>query len=320
MLSMIVIHATAFFLRNKITYYIWDINEWSVVTFLFCSAYLFFSRPFKLDKTSLVSYAKKRFNRLYVPYFVFLLAYFPLVFFLDAKKITLSYVLKNIFFIGGLDLNWLVLIFFELSIIFPLVYYFKEKKKSLYKLYFGLSLVSSIYFLFVRTQGDLYRVIMWLPWSLVIYFTIYFVENKHKFKKLFLLTLVSLLIFIGSFYLLSYLKHDLSQYSNKYPPNIFHLSYGIFFTYILYVISQKNIFKFLWFDRILNFLSINSYSLFFIHNLVIVYLDLTNIEFSNWVTFFATIFTISCTIQIGLNFLIKLTYLRFARFLSSSSK
>lgn len=296
MLAMIVIHATSYFLRDKTAFYIWDLSEWSVVTFLFCSAFLFFNKKFSLDIKSTVNYFKKRIFRLYPTYFFFLLFYFPLAFHFEKQKMNPSYILQNIFFIGGLDLNWLVLIFFEFMIVFPIVYFFKTKNKFLYYAYLGLSFASSIYYLFVRDWN--YRFIMWLPWSLVVYFTIYFIDNIKKYKKLVSLFILSTLAFVATWLLLSKLGHNLGQYENKYPPNLYHLTYGIFSTMILYWLSVKNVFGFLKFDRFLNFLSVNSYPLFFIHNLVIFVLTWERIQFTNWIQFFLAISAISFLAQI----------------------
>lgn len=294
MLAMIIAHATAYFLKDRFAFLIWDFSEWSVVTFLFCSSYLFYSRDFIFSIKNIVNYVKKRLVRLYLPYFYFLLLLFPLRYFLYTKKIDFDYIFKNVFFVGGLDLNWLVLIFFQLMFIFPIIYFFKKRSSFLYYLYFLVSLASSIYYLYVRNWD--YRVIMWLPWSITIYFTIFFIDNQKKWEKLAIAAVVGFLVFLWSRSLVSNLGHNLTQFYNKYPPNIYHISYGIFSTLVLYFISKKNIFKILGLEGFLNFLSINSYPLFFVHNLAIFVLLWVGVKFSNWFSFFLVVFGLSSAV------------------------
>jgi len=135
----------------------------------------------------------------------------------------------------------------------------------------------------------------------LIYFTIYFIEQEKNKKKLLLISFISLLIFLVTRMVEIKIGHNLSQYTNKYPPTLYHLSYGIFSIIIIFLLSKKNIFNFLNFDKLLNFLSINSYSLFFIHILVMYYLNWKNLKTGNWFTFFLLILVISSGIQFFLN-------------------
>jgi peptidoglycan/LPS O-acetylase OafA/YrhL len=299
MLAMIVIHAISYFFNDKLSFLIWDYSQWAVPVFFFCSFYLFFKSSKKIN---FFQYLKKRFLKLFVPYYVFLGFFYILLYFFEKKSFfDLNYLKANIFLYDGLDFNWLVLIFTYLTLLMPLILFFK-KNKFLYYGYFLLSLFSSIYLIFVKTN---YRLTMWLPWSVLIYFTIYFIEQEKNKKKLFLISFISLLIFLVTRMIEIKIGHNLSQYANKYPPTLYHLSYGIFSIIIIFLLSKKNIFNFLNFDKLLNFLSINSYSLFFIHILVMYYLNWINLKTSNWFTFFLLIFIVSSIIQLSLNHLSK---------------
>lgn len=100
--------------------------------------------------------------------------------------------------------------------------------------------------------------------------------------------------------------HNLSQFANKYPPTLYHLSYGIFSTTILYQLSEINFFDILGFSRLLNFLSVNSYSLYFVHIVVMDVLTWTRILGRlNNVSFFILIFLFSTLIVYLLNFFKK---------------
>jgi len=295
MLAMIVIHSISYFFSDKLSFLIWDYSQWAVPVFFFCSFYLFFKSS---KKISLLQYLKKRFLKLFIPYYIFLGFFYILLYFFEKKSFfNLNYLKANIFLYGGIDFNWLVLIFVYLTLLMPLILWFR-KNKFLYYGYFILSLFSSIYFIFVKTN---YRLTMWLPWSVLIYFTIYFIEKEKNKIKLLLISFISLLIFLVIRVVEIKIGHNLSQYANKYPPTLYHLSYGIFSIIIIFLLSKKNIFNFLNFDKLLNFLSINSYSLFFIHILVMYYLNWKNLKTGNWFTFFLLILVISSGIQFFLN-------------------
>ena len=297
MLAMITIHVTVLYWNDKTAHFLWDSLQWAVPVFLFCSAYLFFSRPFDFTFSSIKKYFVKRMARLFIPYYVFLGVYTIFTYFFDKQKFNLSYFVGNFFAYKSLDLNWLVLIFFELIFIFPLIALFKRKSKFVYYLFCLASLASSIYFIFVRPQQ--YRFIMWLPWSLIIFFTVYFIENQKKIKKLFFTGLLFMIIFAACYLLEIKLGHPLNHFSNKYPPNLYHLSYGIFSIIILYFLSFSNLLKPV--QSILNFFSINSYEIFFIHNLVIFLFNWLHIKYGNWLVFFTIVIGLSVVLQIMLN-------------------
>jgi peptidoglycan/LPS O-acetylase OafA/YrhL len=292
-LAIIIIHATSYFLKDKIAFFIWDSLQWAVPVFLFCSFYLYYSKVKEFDKKTVIPYLKKRFNRLIIPYYIFLLAYFPLIYFFEAHKFNLSYIVSNIFLYGGLNLNWVPLLFVYFSFLMPLLLILK-KKKACFNVWGFLAIVSSIVFIFYSPFN--YRATMWLPWSLLAFFTIFFIKIERNWKVLFSYGLAFLATFILVKFIEIKIGHNLTHYGNKYPPTLFHLSYGIVSTIILFWLSKKNIFTFLNFDKLLYFLSVNSYKLFFIHLLVIFILIWTKFHFANWFTFFLVIFGLSSAI------------------------
>lgn len=298
MLAMIIIHATAYFLRDKITLFIWDSLQWAVPVFLFCSFYLYYNKVKTFDKENILPYFKKRFSRLLIPYYVFLLVYFLLVYFLDPRKFNLNYFSANVFLYGGLDLNWLPLLFFYLSFLMPLLLLL-EKKKIWFNLWGFLSIVSSIVFIFYSPFKS--RTIMWLPWSTFIFFTLFFIRNEKNWKRLFYAALVFGLIFIVTRLIEIKIGHNLTHFGNKYPPTLYHLSYGVVSVIVLYWLSKKNVFTFLGFDKFLNFLSVNSYPIFFTHSLAIFLFIWLKIKFPNWFTLFLGISSVSFLTQIILN-------------------
>lgn len=306
MIGMMIIHSCAYFLNDKLIYKIWDFFQWAVPVFIFCSFYLIFSNK---NKTSFN--LKKRIKRLYLPYFYFLIIYFFLLFFFEKNKFNLNYFLANIFLYGGIDFNWLVLLFIYLSFLTPFFLWIKKRKVIFYS-FLIISFLSSIIFIFYNQIN--FRIIMWLTWMILVYFSYFFVKNEKNKFFIYKIILTSLIIFILTYFLEIKINHNLSQFSNKYPPTIYHLSYGIFWITILFSLAKKQIFNFYHFERLLNFLSVNSYSLYFIHALIIHILVWTkSISSLGVINVFLIIFLGSLLINKILNKLLKIINFNFVK-------
>jgi len=301
MLAVIFIHTNAYFLSKKNVFLIWDFCQFAVVAFVFCSSYVFFQRERLLDLKSFFAFLKKRLLRLFIPYWTFLIVMLGLITIKEPNKINFTFILKNIFVIGGIDINWLVLLFVLFSVLFPVVSFLKRKKPWLFYLYVIFSLASSVVLLFYKPGFD-YRLIMWLPWSVVALFSWYYV--KHQKQSLFLpLTIsVSLLLFSLLTLVLSSTHHSLTQFDNKYPPNLYHLTYGLFLTALLSFIFKARFFLFTPIKISLSFLSKKSYSLFFIHYFVIYVLTVFYKISFTWISFFVCVLVITIIIQLILTF------------------
>ena len=300
-LAVIFIHTSAYFLSKKNVFLIWDFCQFAVVAFVFCSSYVFFQRERLLNLKSFFAFLKKRLLRLFVPYWTFLIVMLGLITIKEPNKINFAFVLKNIFAIGGIDINWLVLLFVLFSVLFPIISFLKYKKPWFFYLYGLLALGSSVALLFYRPSFD-YRLIMWLPWSVVALFSWYYV--KHRKHSLFLLLTISasLLLFFSLVLILTATHHSLAQFDNKYPPNFYHLVYGIFWIVLLSFILKAKFFLFSPIKVSLSFLSRKSYSLFFIHRLVIYVLTVFYKISFTWISFFVCVLIITIIIQLILTF------------------
>ena len=298
---MILIHTNAYFLADKISYDTLELSQFAVVAFIFCSAYLFYLKQQVYGWKEFFSHLWKRVKRLVVPYYIFFAIYFLIVIVKQPKYLDVSYLSQNIFLYGGLDFNWLVLLFIELAILMPFISYLFEKKRPLFYLYSALALASSLLFL-KYTPLSYYRAIMWLPWSLILIYT-YLFDLLRKDTKLFLgITALSLLLYyILPIVALKPLGHSLYMYDNKYPPNLYHLVYGIFCVNILYILSQWKFFSNTIVQKIFHFFSIYSYSIFFIH-IVVIYIVTVPFHFHfNWITFFLAVTGITVLVQLAVN-------------------
>ena len=115
-----------------------------------------------------------------------------------------------------------------------------------------------------------------------------------------------LLYYLLPIFVLKPLGHTLYMYNNKYPPNLYHLAYGVFCVNILYMLSQWRFFSNYVIQTIIHFFSVYSYTIFFIHILVIyVVTKFFHFHF-NWVTFFFAVTVITVAVQLLFN---KIAYL-----------
>lgn len=200
---------------------------------------------------------------------------------------------------AGIDFNWLVFLFIELAVLMPVVLYAYRRLRPLYYLFMGTALVSSVIFL-KYNYLVWYRYIMWLPWSLALAYTIH-LDGWWKNRRIFwTVTVLLLAVFIlTQQVVLVPLHHSLRMQNNKYPPNLYHLSYSFFAVNVLYFLSKAGVFERV--RGIIRFYSVNSYTIYFIHILVIYVLTVFMKMRFTWVTFFLAVITLTTLIQLGIN-------------------
>lgn len=306
--ATVLIHTNVYFLHNKIAYNLIELTQFAVVAFIFCSSYLYYLKD-KVESLPLFwQHFFKRLRRLFIPYYIFLAVYFLFTFLKEPHKLTPNYIFQNLTLTGGIDFNWLVLLFIQLAILMPFFSFLRRRYVGVLYLYILVGIVSSIVFL-KYTPHPLYRTIMWLPWSLVVIYTMYFEKIRMNSVLFWGLTASFFIIFLFTQqFVLVPLGHSLRMYDNKYPPNIYHLSYCLAGLNILYFLSQKGLFVFV--RRFIHFLSRYSYEIYFLHILVI-YVVTVFFHFKfTWVTFFLTIMLLTSGIQWVLNKILSLIFSR----------
>jgi peptidoglycan/LPS O-acetylase OafA/YrhL len=294
---MITTHAQAYYLKDKLASFLWDFSHFVVAIFIFVSAYLFFKK--NSFKHNWVTYIKKRIIRLLLPYYIFLLLMLATIAIFEPKNLSLTFIWQNLILDGGVDINWLTRLFIYFVFLNPFLLFLTTKRRWL-KIYTVFSLLSSIIFLFYYPHSH-YRLIMWLPWSLIALFALYFINNHHRPYFFPLNFGVSLLIFLNLRFWLESNHHTLILQENKYPPNLYYLSYGTTIILLLYYSFNKITLP----DRlkkILNFFSRYSYSIFFVH-WWLIYVVSKLFSYWNWQWWQFTIVVLcgSSLLQISLN-------------------
>ncbi|NTU46891.1 acyltransferase [Candidatus Roizmanbacteria bacterium] len=262
--AMIFIHSVdTYFLAQDSIRFLWNLSEFAVVTFIFCSAYLTFSKQPEVG--TFLKGLQKRVSRLYYPYIVFAVIYLILLSLFRYDRITPDMLWKTFSLSGGIDIGWLVLLFLQLSIIFPLLNIWQHTHRSLFIGYGILSFASTVLFLWYPFPFD-FRLIMWLPWSTIGFIALLSLRIR---SSLWLPGIGFLLLYGVMYGIFQFTHHSVVQVTNKYPPNLFHLSYGIAVTLMLLEIVRLQFSVPTWIKRLTLFLSKYSYEIFFLHYLII---------------------------------------------------
>ena len=297
--AMIIAHTNASYWDDKLALLLWDLGLFAVHAFIFCSAYLFIAQSEQKSPTYDWSYFKKRFLRLLVPYYIFLVFHFAFLFFFNVKLLTLGYVVKNLTLTGGIEFNWLVVLFLQFTVLMPVLDMLRKKSIAAYLLYGISAFLLSIALLTVKIPLN-FKFFMWMPWSLVIIAAWTVFKKEYVKRSIWIQIAAWSVILLGSIWYQETMNHSLRMFHNKYPPNIYHISYGVVASLVLYEYLKR--FSFAKFDAFFDFLSRNSYSFYFIHILVLsLYKAFFEPREIHWSLFFVIILTVSSVIQYGLN-------------------
>ncbi|MBI1862585.1 acyltransferase [Candidatus Microgenomates bacterium] len=299
-IAMIAIHTAAWYPRDPQVYALWDTLEFAVPIFIFCSAYLFFKQEYHRHITHTLGYFKIRLLRMLVPYYGFLLIYVPLVAYYEPKKVTQAFIVDNIFLAGGLDFNWMVLLFLLLSFLMPVLLYLLTSRRKVFYFHIALALGSSILFLFWRPYEH-YRMLMILPWSLLIVFSWMVAKYQDNLEVMTKLFGASIGAFVAARAVLMLQRAPLDHFSNKYPPNLYHLAFGFVSIIGLFFLSHilKNSHGYV--RQVISFFSKHSYTIYFIHITVIYIITVVQkatFKSHTFVSFFTEVLVATALIQL----------------------
>ena len=312
-IAMIILHTNVYYLSyGGWVSFFWNWLQFAVPVFVFCSAYIFWRKPLSFEWSNIFSHTKKRVTRLLIPYYIFLLVFLPISFIKAPKNFNFTYILKSLTLTGGIDINWLVLLFFMFIFLQVFLSWLFNRHHKWFYLYVTIAFVSSVVLLFIQPKFD-YKLIMWLPWSLITIYAYYFVKYEKDKKWIIGSILIVITMFVISYQLLVIRNYSLRFFDNKYPPNLYILSYGIGSITLLYLFFKFINPRFKTITNILSFYSLYSYEIFFIQYVVIYLLNtyLKTIKCPP-LGFFIVVLSITTTAQITLNRLRKMYTQRFS--------
>jgi hypothetical protein len=152
--------------------------------------------------------------------------------------------------------------------VFVFIDFLYKKHRFWFYVYAFITVYTAIFFFFLPFPFH-WRWIMWLTWSFIGLYAIYFKhfeedESARTISYMLFATIFVMLVSVNTL-----LREQLMIYPTKYPPNILILAYGIMWIGIFDFLYQHKVFDYLRLVRPLAFLSQNSYSLFFIHYWII---------------------------------------------------
>ena len=290
-LAVIIIHVLSDNLTTSVTNFIWNYLHFIIVAFIFCSGYVMYAfyAPRLMSWGTVFSWYKKRLIRLLLPFYWYLLAHFSLLLLFPkffsglGLQFNLKFILQSITLVGGINLNWLPLLFLQLAVLFPLLVLLFKKQKILFWGYCLIAFLITVGFTIWQFPYSHYRAVMWIPWSLFLVLPWYFVESEKRTsqsKKYMILSALGLLGFVCLFVLWKYLGRSVILIDNKYPPNFFYIGYEMFGSFLILVFANMRILQEKVIGNVIAFLSRLSYALFFIHYIVFDFIFTINKHFN----------------------------------------
>ena len=287
--GVIAIHTLSFSLENATHLLVWNFLQFVVVIFILCSGFVHGHYDTKLISFSkTIMWYKKRFVRIILPFYIYfaihyiLFFLFPGIFTHFGLQRNIPYIIGSLFFYGGINTNWLPLLFLELTLVTPFLFFLQKKRIVWTYIIFALVIMSvgTIWFF----PYSLYKVLMWIPWSLIFLLGLFSARAKYTTKLFSALVLIGSIVFGILFFLWPGLHHVRNFTDNKYPPNAYYISYAVALTAASFLIS-KNIIYFIpsW---IYEYISKKSYSLFFIHFIVLDFLEGIKVTRNVFILFF----------------------------------
>ena len=317
-IGIILIHILTYNLGSPINNFLWNNLQFVVISFVFASGFVlahFYENAFTgISKT--LAWYKKRFIRLLVPFYLYLTLHnilwlaFPDIFSGLGLSKSIDYFVKSALLFGGTNYNFLVVLFIELTLLFPIFTNFFKRKKILF-LYILFSGLVTLGFTAFGSPYSLYRFTMWVPWSLVLIFAMY-IAIKSKMdknvidtdKRYLIFGILFFVLFLG-FYVLNQINgKSLNFYNHKYPPDFYYLFFGLSFTCFSLLIGKLKIWQNKTLKTIYFFISKNSYTIFFTHFIIldaVLVLASKNLFFKNSFIQFLIIFSLSIFIILILN-------------------
>lgn len=300
---MIFLHTSVYYLNNKNINTLFNLADFVNVVFIFCSCYVYLEKNTKKVKMFNWFSLNKRLLRLITPYYIFLVFYFSLIFLTERASFTFINIIKHITMWNGIYISWLVILFIIFSFLNPIIFFLKEKNKTLFYLFFLLSLLSSIVLLFIKAEDFAY--ILWVPYLLTIYYSIWI---RHSIKSK--IKLFATFVILSVMFIILFVERNQQNLSplliNKYPPNIYYLLYSFIVVDIFFLLNKFNLIKENWINTFFIYLGKHSYDLFFVHILIIYILNKSAFFIrTNWITSFIIVLLLSSAVQLIMRILVK---------------
>lgn len=276
--GVMLTHSLAVYLGSGTINSVWNYLHFVVVAFVACSGYVSARAYLRQNKPAGLKWLLRRFVRLCLPYYIYVLAYMALAFLFPpfvkgtGIRLTPSFLISSFTFTGGADVGWLPLLFLQFAILTPLFFWLLKDKKLFFAA-FVLTGLFSLITVFHPISSTYSRAIAWLPWSFIFLLGAKIAVSEHdqslKDKTLIFVSCISFFIFLLFDRLLISWNRPLTLTLHKYPPDLFYLSYGIGTSgLILWFVRQMKL-RENSIMKVVVFVSKNSYGMFFLHLIIL---------------------------------------------------
>lgn len=283
-LTIMLMHVQAYYLSNSTIAILWNFSQWVVPTILLASVAVMPSPRATITFAEYTRYLSKRLKRLLIPYWISIGIYFFLQYLTPGNAMSPLAIAGNIFLFGGIDYNWLVLLFIYLTAFLPLLDTIYLRSKYLYLTLFVFFCGISLLYSFDRTFITTYSRIFMLPTWLAIAMLCRIVLDWYRARQWSYITALAVLSAAAFF---TYFVTVVTQGSNavflfkhKYPPDTVFVTYSALSISLALLLGRSLVKLLLHADRLgrpfirfLTYLSKHSYEFYFIHVLVLFFLD-----------------------------------------------
>ncbi|MBQ1446068.1 MAG: acyltransferase [Solobacterium sp.] len=216
-----------------------NFREFDVVMMFFLSGMSFGLSGFEFSGKNYVSYVKKRFVKLVLSVWVFLVFFFILFRFVPLQDFSTGTIIRSFALTaGGIMFVWVYRVFFVSALTTPLLDRVLGKQKIRYAVGIGLLclVLNDLLYRYVlagianETVSDLlvYLISYTIGYGFTVYYGVLFARMEKNDRLWF--TALFAMIFVG----LSAYYRTFRLEAWKFPPQLFYLSYGLTWSGVLY--------------------------------------------------------------------------------------
>lgn len=304
-LTVILIHVTSNYTSEPYVQQIWIWSHFAVGVFVFASGFLLAKYDEKFDSfRKFRPWLKKRAVRLVLPYYTYVLIHVLLIILIPSvfNRITIiwepKFWIDTVLLNGGFGQNWIPRIFVFLSLLYLCIQGVRmltRRSDTIYVQTLLISLGISLFFLFTPWKLDPslsrhYQVFTWLS-LMLLGILFYKSSSKNRFAVIGVAT--SMFITILGYIFLPEFGISASIFKHKYPPTFYFIAYNAGMALLLYsaatrienfIKSSKLV------DTAIQYISNESYTIFFAH---VIVMDALDTPTGIWIIDFFVISTIT---------------------------
>lgn len=230
------------------------------------------------------SYIRKRFKRLILPTWFFLIFYFILLHFtgIESQRLTFQHIWGNFTFSNNGGFMWIIRVFLLVSVCAPFISRFDSQitsNRSYLVILFAAFLIYQVFLLWLRTwtRGPVQWFVVEFGCYAISYGLIFALGmrlRKMSSKELWAVGCVSFLVFLvfcGQNYMQQ--GHFVQTQQYKYPPSAYYVSYALAASVVIFCLADyicKFLGRHLWLEGIAMFIAQNSLWIYFWHTIFLL--------------------------------------------------